>query len=197
MYLANDVANISELCGDDETDWTDQCKEIIEAKEKAGKSYKKDKEDGVVLTGVSKDAYINDSLRREFHEKWKSDHPDWKPADFVLPDMNFCQQSFQTRKQNADVNASCQIESNKITGAPTDDSSGATIDTDGAPGTPDTSDSTVTKTTTDTSPTITTNAYSSSSTSSSTNDFVVSFFVVFSLVGSVLLCLLGIGMAFR
>lgn len=196
MYLAFDIANVDELCGSDETNWTDQCKEIMEAKKKANESYDKDKEDGVVLTGISKDQYINDSLSREFHEKWKSQHPDWKPEKFVLPDLNFCQQNIDVRKQNAAINAACEIENNKITGASTDDSSGAEIGTDGAADTPDTSD-TSDSTTTTASPTVTTSAFSSSTTSSSTNNTIIGFLVMFCLIVSMLIGLVAVGMALR
>lgn len=130
MYLAYEVANVDSLCGEDSNVWTEQCKELMEAKQATIKQFKKDKKKGSVLSGMSESAYINDSLSREFYEKWKSQHPDWKPKDFVLPDVNFCQQNIDVRQQNAALDAACKIETSKtstVTGAE-DDGDGAPID---------------------------------------------------------------------
>jgi len=130
MYLVQNIANAEGVCGESTNEW---CTDIATAKVKANKAYKKDKKDGTVLTGVTKKAYINDVLLREFYAKWQADHVNWKPDGFVLPNISFCLQQLKMREQNAAVDASCEIVNNttNITGGTTD-ITGADPDSDSA-----------------------------------------------------------------
>ncbi len=135
MYLAHDASNIDTLCGTDSNVWTPQCKDIMEGRKAIRKQFKKDKKDGTVLTGMTEEGYVLDRLSRDFHEKWKSENPDWNPPGYVLPDMNFCQTNIDVVEQNAGIKAACEINNYQgaLPGAD-DDGDGAPLDDDSGGG---------------------------------------------------------------